>query len=105
VREDIIRGVRAGSILLALFIIGYAGYRLLYEDPGVPATPAEAVSDPGPLQEGTPRAATRGSGLTAVPRGSGVVPPPPARFRSQPAKPNAVQPAPPLRMAVENVSQ
>ena len=43
-RDDIVRGVRVGAILLAALLVGYTGYRLMREPAGVPDAPPPKVS-------------------------------------------------------------
>jgi hypothetical protein len=94
-RDDILRGLRLGAILLALFIAGVAGYRVVREAPAArnekdaltPETPKPAP----PVRAPDPRFLS----------GAPIPPPPPtaagARKTARHAAPAA--PAPPMEIA------
>ncbi len=83
--DDVLRGLRWGTILLAALAIGVAGYRLVRESPPKPphetsspapvATPNEK-SDSLPRAKGLDKPASKPMPLTS---GSRPVPPPPSR--------------------------
>jgi hypothetical protein len=78
-RQDIIRGARVGTILLALLIVGYAGYRVTHEPAGtVPAETPKAQTAPVKVPD------MRYSNGPALP------PPPPAKSR-KPVRPPVAQ--------------
>jgi hypothetical protein len=86
-RDDILRGLRLGAILLALFIAGVAAYRIAREAPRAPV----ARHAPKPPSLRVPEA--RASKESSIP----VPPPPPvaagARKLTRTAAPPATRPA------------
>lgn len=98
-REDILRGLRLGAILLAMFIAGVASYRMTREGPAgkpdsrSPASKLKPVAAAGPEGTGTapgivtPRAAARANRA----KGPGVPPPPPSMaHKLAPRHPTAI---------------
>ena len=96
-RDDIVRGIRAGSILLALLLAGYAAYRVMHEPAAVAEKPATAAPAPVPLK---PRPAAP---VLTEPKGGSVPPPPPVRAGRAPRRTSAqslaVQTAPVIIIA------
>jgi len=74
-RNDILRGIRAGSILLVLMLIGYAAYRVMRE-------PAAAVDVPSPQASEAPVVAPAHAPVVEPKGGNRPVPPPPPRAGS-----------------------
>ncbi len=75
-RQDIVRGLRIGTILLALMLLGYAGYRVMRESPpsGIsPVTTAAPAPEPGPRHIPAPVSSP----------GPSIPPPPPVKSRPQ----------------------
>jgi len=102
-REDILRGVRVGSILLAVLLVGFAGYRVMRE-------PAGTV----PTRAPEPRSAAPAPTPHVVPSTSGpAIPPPPPpknrKARSQPPVQSALaettpsEPVAPVEQPVADV--
>ena len=82
-RDDILRGLRLGAILLALFIAGVAAYRIAREAPRAPVARHAAPKPPSPR---VPDA--RGSGESSIP----VPPPPPVAGSARKITRNAAPP-------------
>ena len=100
VRHDVVRGLRAGSFLLAGMLLVFAVYRMMHEPAGVAPTPVpETVVAPAPA----PAPATS---VTASSEGPALPPPPPAKGRKvapAPKREEMIAQAPPKLEAIEEV--